>query len=299
VQKKFVKIWQRPAVILLLIFLLLLAGNNWLQVTRFRVKAPGLPSAFDGYKIVHIGDLHGKEFGANNRKLARLIKKQKPDLILASGDLLNSQNDNGDAFISLLKELEGVSPVYCSLGNHEQIVRNKDQRENTEVDRLFEERILNAGGIRLNKEWAEIIRGGERIRIAGFTAALYHYTGRDTAPWEGADLTAAFIEEKLGPLNPDHFTLLLAHNPKYLNEYAAWGADLVFSGHIHGGVIRLPILGGIFSPDITFLPPYDAGLYHQKKTTMHVTRGLGNAVIPLRFLNRPEIAVIELQPGEI
>ncbi len=271
------------------------AGNNWIQVTFNQIELETLPEEFDGFKIVHIGDLHAKEFGAGNARLARVIEKQKPDAIFVTGDMINSQNDDGGAFIRLLEKLNGSYPVYCSLGNHEQIIESREQNGKTDVFKTFIARIAGAGGVLLDNQRLEIKREGQSIWIYGFTSALYHYTGSDTAHWEGAELKKAFLDDKMGTADPDRFKVLLAHNPKYFAEYAAWGADMVFSGHIHGGVIRLPFKGGLLSPDITFFPAYDAGLYSLGKSRMYVTRGLGNSVIPLRFLNRPEVAVIVLK----
>ncbi|NMA92236.1 MAG: metallophosphoesterase [Firmicutes bacterium] len=282
------------AAILGLLILFLYAGNNWIQVSRLQVKSGDLPQAFDGFKIVHIGDLHGKEFGPGNANLARMIKKQAPDLILTSGDMINSRNDDGGAFIALLNELDGVCPVYCSLGNHEQLVQDRDQNTGTTVFNSFEKSLRGAGGNLLDNQRVELSRNGDAIYIYGLTTALYHYTGGDTAYWEGADLKAEFLEDRLGPPAQDRYNILLAHNPKYFGVYRDWGAHLILAGHIHGGIIRLPYLGGVFSPDITFFPPYDAGLYRLGESQMYVTRGLGNSTIPFRLLNRPEVTIIEL-----
>ncbi|HHX86911.1 MAG TPA: metallophosphoesterase [Firmicutes bacterium] len=281
--------------ILALLIILIYTGNNWIKVTHCHIETKNLPEAFDGFKIVHIGDLHGKKFGINNAKLARIINRQKPDLIFVTGDMISSQGDDGNAFICLLEELSGICPVYCSLGNHEQIVRDRDLNTGTEIFGNFKKHVQKAGGTLLDNQSVKIQRSGESIWVYGFTSGLYHYTGSNTAFWEGADLKADFIEEKLDRPDQDRFTILLAHNPKYFNEYETWGADIIFSGHIHGGVVRLPFLGGIFSPDITFFPEYDAGLYNLGEARMHVTRGLGNSVIPVRFLNRPEVTVATLK----
>lgn len=292
-KRRPVKILLAVTVVFVLLIIVIYTGNNWIKVRHYYIGAKGLPEAFDGFRIVHIGDLHGKEFGINNTKLARIIKEQKPDVVLVTGDMINSRGDDGSAFICLLEELNGICPVYCSLGNHEQIVRDRDLNTGTEIFSTFKEHIQEAGGTLLDNQQAKLCRGGESVLAYGFTSGLHHYTGSDTALWEGADLKADFIEEKLGRPEQGRFTILLAHNPKYFNEYETWGTDIIFSGHIHGGVVRLPFLGGVFSPDITFFPEYDAGLYN-REARMHVTRGLGNSVIPVRFLNRPEVAVIVL-----
>ncbi|HOL16657.1 MAG TPA: metallophosphoesterase [Bacillota bacterium] len=275
------------------IFLFLLIGNEAIQISRFDVGVAGLPENHAGLKIVHISDLHGKEFGPNNGRLAGAIIRLEPDLVFVSGDMIDSRKNGAGALINLLRELDGRFPVYCSLGNHEQIVKELTGREKY---RAFTEQVRAAGAILLDNERVEYTKDGVIFGIYGFTAALYHYTGSNIA-WEGADLQLSFIVSALGRPQEDEITVLLAHNPKYFQEYVSWGADLVLAGHIHGGVIRLPVLGGVFSPDLSFFPPYSAGLYHSGNTTMHVSRGLGNSVIPVRIFNRPDLSLIQLKPA--
>lgn len=269
-------------------------GSNRIKVSRFQITPGELPEEHEGLRIVHISDLHGKEFGPHNAELARAIEALEPDLVFTSGDMMNSQNDDGGAFINLLYELKGHYPVYYSLGNHEQIVRGT---QGTERYYDFTKRLREAGGILLDNERAEIQKEGVTFGIYGFTAALHHYSSHDTLSyWEGAELQAQFIVESIGRPRDDEVTILLAHNPKYFKEYVDWGADLVCAGHIHGGVVRLPLLGGIFSPDLTFFPKYSGGLYRSGSTTMHVSRGLGNSVIPFRLFNPPDLSLLLLQP---
>lgn len=282
------------SVILIVIFLY--TGNNSIKVSRFQVEVDGLPGDSRGLRIVHISDIHGKEFGRHNIKLARSIEKLEPDLILVSGDMIDSHSDDGSAFINLLYELKGRYPLYCSLGNHEQIVRGMAGSDRYDI---FTKRLRNAGAILLDNERIEIEAGGAALGIYGFTAMLYHYSSRSMAEsWDGGELKAQFIEEKLGRPLDHEITILLAHNPKYFQEYVEWGPDLICSGHIHGGVVRLPLVGGIFSPDVSFFPPYSAGLYSSGETTMHVSRGLGNSGIPFRIFNPPDISLLVLQPPQ-
>ena len=269
-------------------------GNNSLQRSCFHLTMDKLPPDHGGLRIVHLSDLHGKKFGRQNRRLARAITRLEPDLILVSGDMIDSHRDDGSPFVALLDELAGRYPVYCSLGNHEQIVRGM-----TGTDRYprFVERIAETGAILLDKERAELIKDGITFGLYGFTAALYHYSSQSTAEiWEDAELKLPFIEERIGRPRAGEISILLAHNPKYFQEYAAWGPDLICAGHIHGGIIRLPFRGGILSPDRTFFPSYSAGLYRSGKSTMHVSRGLGNSVIPFRIFNRPDLSLIILEP---
>ncbi|HPU01230.1 MAG: metallophosphoesterase [Firmicutes bacterium] len=291
--KWLVKTFLVPALAILAVAGFLIYGNNAIKITRFRISVDKLPRGHAGLRIVHISDLHGKEFGKQNRRLARAIAGLEPHLVFVSGDMINSYSDDGSAFINLLNELEGICPVYCSLGNHEQIARGT----RADLYDRFIERLRKAGAVLLDNERAEIEIGGATLGLYGFTAELYHYSSRSISEiWKGAELKEQDIVDKLGRPRDDEIAILLAHNPKYFQEYARWGADLVFSGHIHGGVVRLPFLGGLLSPDVTFFPPYSAGLYRSGKTTMHVSRGLGNSVIPIRIFNRPDVSFIVLEP---
>lgn len=281
------------SMIVLGLLLLIAAGNSSIKVSRFEVSVDGLPEYFtDELRIVHISDIHGREFGTNNEHLARVIEQQTPDLIFVSGDMIDSNQDDGSAFINLLYELKGHYPVYCSLGNHELIVKGT---AGSDRYRDFTKRLREAGAILLDNERAEVSWAGIPVAIYGFTAMLYHYTGSKTAYWEGALLTAQHIEETIGSPKASEISVLLSHNPKYFEQYVQWGADLVFSGHIHGGVVRLPFIGGVLSPDLTFFPPYSAGTYRHGTAQMHVSRGLGDSVISFRIFNRPDVSLIILK----
>lgn len=283
-----------PALAGLAIAGFLIYGNNAIETSRFYISTGKLPPGSAGLRIVHLSDLHGKEFGRENRRLAKAISLLEPDLILVSGDMIDSHNDDGSAFINLLRRLNGSFPVYCSLGNHEQIVR--EAAETGRYDR-FTKALGEAGAVLLDNEKVTIKKEGAVFGIYGFTAALYHYSSLEMSrSWEDAVLKTQFIEERLGRPQEDEVTILLAHNPKYFPEYVNWAPDLICAGHVHGGVVRLPFLGGILSPDITFFPPYDAGLYRSGGSTMHVSRGLGNSVIPFRIFNRPDLSLIVLEP---
>lgn len=292
--KGIMKIFIVLGLVALALFCFLLYSNNSLESSTFSIALGQLPRDHAGLRIVHISDLHGKRFGRQNRRLARAIIRLAPDLLFVSGDMIDSHGDDGSAFIDLLGRLEGRYPVYCSLGNHEQIVEGM-----TGSDRYtrFTEQLREAGAVLLDNERVAIEIDGTTFAIYGFTPMLYHYSSDNAAQiWEGAELKVQFIEDALGPPQDDEITILLAHNPKYFQEYVDWGADLICSGHIHGGVVRIPFRGGLLSPDLTFFPPYSAGLYRAGERTMHVSRGLGNSGIPFRIFNRPDLSLLLLHP---
>jgi len=257
---------------------------NWISVTNDTVYLDGLPEEFDGYKIVHLSDLHNKEFGSGNKRLVNKINKIKPDIIVITGDMLTNKRDvpnNGDVLIKLLENLNDVYPIYYVTGEHEEGLyyedRNKYQIEGTKED--YEEALSNLGVTVLNDERTTVMQEGAKINLYGLKE---HLSGKIQ------------IEERLGKPDEDQVNILLSHRPFYFNEYVKWGADLVFSGDTHGGMIRLPFIGGIISTE-GFFPEYDGGLYNKENSIMVVSRGLGNNPIPLRINNRPEVVEITLK----
>jgi hypothetical protein len=282
-------------VIILVITLLCFIDNELIGVSRYDMEINGLPRSFAGFKILHLSDLHGKEFGSGNRRLLKIIERENPDIIVATGDMINSIGDDGSSFLNLLKGINSRYPVYFSLGNHEQAVRVRDQRQDTGVFREFVKQIQEVGGIVLDNERAEIKKEDGSLHLYGFTSMLHRYRGSGTAYRNGSDLRADSLIAELGRPSGEGINLLLAHDPKYFAEYARWGADIVLAGHVHGGIVRLPFLGGIFSPDRTLFPEYQAGIYKRGDAVMLVSRGLGSSVIPLRLFNRPEVVVITLK----
>lgn len=281
-----------------LIFLLLFFywQNHTLQITRYELTYDNLPKSFDGYRIVQISDMHGKTFGMENIGLANKIKSLKPDVLLITGDMMSSTINDEGAFFEFLDHFDKACQIYMCLGNHEQIARQltNNGKDNDRYSN-FINNIEDKGVILLNNEKITIKSGSDNITISGLTLELYHYSRRDIEPYdEDMSLKEYYIEEVLGK-PPKEFNILLAHNPAYFKEYVSWGADLILSGHIHGGIIRIPFLGGLFSPEKIFFPEYDAGLFESNESNMIVNRGLGYSKVHIRLFNRPEISLVELK----
>ncbi|MGY4688539.1 metallophosphoesterase [Salibacterium sp. K-3] len=257
---------------------------NWISVTNEKVHLDDLPEEFDGYKIVQLSDLHNKEFGDGNQRLAKKINKIKPDMIVITGDMLTNARDvpnNGDVLINLLENIHKGYPIYYVTGEHEEGLyyedRNKYQKEGTKED--YEEKLSNLGVTVLNDERTTITRQGAKINLYGLKE---HLSGEIQ------------IEERLGETNKDEVNILLSHRPFYFENFSDWGADVVFSGDTHGGMVHLPFIGGTVSTE-GFFPEYDGGLFYKENSTMVVSRGLGNNPIPLRINNRPELVEITIK----
>ena len=257
---------------------------NWISVTTHVIQLDDLPKEFDGYKIVQLSDLHNQEFGYENERLIERINQIQPDIIVMTGDMLTNTREvstNGDVLIKLVESLNQQYPIYYVTGEHEEGLyyedRNKYQIDGTKE--VYEEKLSQLGVTVLNDEQATITRQDATINVYGLKE---HLSG---------DIQ---IDKRLGQLNEEEVNILLSHRPTYFDDYTKWGADLIFCGDTHGGMIRLPVIGGILSAE-GFFPEYDGGLFRKENSVMVVSRGLGNNPIPLRINNRPEIVEVILK----
>lgn len=268
-RKKYIK----SAIVLLIVITLLLFcnfQNKHLETTHYTYEAEQLGVDLDGYRIVQISDLHNAKFGKNNQKLVDRIRECAPDMIVLTGDLVDSNHTNVDRAVQFVDEIVKICPVYYVTGNHEYWL------DTSEYENLMDG-VASAGVIILDNQVVEISRWDAKFRLVGL----------DDKSLADGTLEALLSDEK-------ELTVVLAHEPQYFARYAGTGVDLVLSGHAHGGQFRLPFVGGIVAPDQGFLPEYTAGEYYMNGTEMIVSRGLGNSVIPVRLFNYPEIVCVEL-----
>lgn len=254
-------------------------GNTALELNTYTVLAEDLPEAFDGYRIAHISDLHNTQIGDNNEKLLETIRKAEPDIIAITGDLIDSRNTNIEIALHFAEEAMKIAPCYYVTGNHEARIPEYDDLKSG---------LTGLGIVVLEDERLEIQRLGEKIAVIGVNDPSFetNYLFGDAA----AVLRLKLQEYK----NEDTYTVLLSHRPELLETYAQCGVDLVLSGHAHGGQVRIPFLGGLVAPNQGLFPKYDAGMFIKENTTMIVSRGIGNSIIPVRVNNRPEVILIEL-----
>ena len=278
-RKKYIK----SAIVLLIVIALLLFcsyQNRHLETTYYTYKAEQLGADLEGYRIVQISDLHNAKFGKNNQKLVDRIRECDPDMIVLTGDLVDSNHTNVDRAVQFVDEIVKICPVYYVTGNHEYWL------EKSEYDELMDG-LIGAGVVILDDQVVEISMGDAKFRLVGLD---------DKSLADGTLGTLLNNAQNVAHEDSDEreFTVVLAHEPQYLARYAGTGVDLVLSGHAHGGQFRLPFVGGIVAPDQGFLPEYTAGEYYMNGTEMIVSRGLGNSVIPVRLFNYPEIVCVEL-----
>ena len=245
-----------------------------LRVRRYAVAMQNLP------RIVQISDLHRKQFGSGQRRLIRKVAACRPEYILITGDLISREVRDFTKTEQFLRRLGALAPVIVAEGNHE--------ADLPPVPYAAFRAAVRRSGARYLKN--EIIRLGD-ISVAGLALSSDYYRGGGTFGFTGArSCTKKTMRMLLGAC-PQH-TLLLAHNPLCFPVYAEWGAELTLSGHVHGGAVRLPLLGGLLSPERTFFPQYDKGRYRIGDSEMLVSGGLGK----LRLFNPPEISLITSVP---
>lgn len=258
-----------------------------LRTVNYTITSPRLPEGFDGFRIVHLSDLHGAVFGENNKLLIHRIRQARPHIIAMTGDMADDDHDSFSSLISLTERLVRHWPVYYTPGNHEQSLPPARFR------RLLK-KLESLGVMVLDNSWRTISHGGSFVKLYGLTMDMRYYKDPLRSDYvRGIHFSPKDVGKALGKADEGCYRILLAHNPLYYPSYRDWGADLTLSGHIHGGIIRIPGLGGLLSPDLTLFPRYDGGHFTEQGRHLIVSRGLGNHFL-VRVMNPPEVAVITL-----
>lgn len=257
-----------------------------LELSNYVLSSPKLATPI---RVVQLTDLHNSEFGKNNERLVRMVSRQRPDLILMTGDMLNGREDETEIEASLVRRLTEVAPVYFSYGNHEVTHERMFGRDLTA---LFEE----AGATVLDRTYEDVTVNGQAIRLGGiygYCLPEKYYASGEAKRWE-----CEYLKEFQ---DTEYYTILLAHLPTCWirnDNLDIWQIDCVVSGHEHGGQIRLPLIGGLYAPDQGFFPGRSSGIYASQdgKRAMVFSRGLGSGVGVPRFNNVPEIVVVDILP---
>lgn len=277
-------------ILVIIFFILILAclasiwiSYNWLTVTHFTVRSSKISEPF---RIVLVSDLHEHQFGRDNEKLAVKIREQSPDLIIIDGDMINGDSENADTAVELVRALKETAPVYYSFGNHEYSYMEAGHEDLTEE-------LEAAGAVVLNYQSIDIDVKGNPVRLGG----LYEYgfeTGMQSE--EENERAIPYLEEYA---DTDRYLIMCAHRPESFYPWDMadqWGIDLVLSGHLHGGQVIIPGVGGLYNSLDGFFPKFDYGQYKLGDSDMVITRGLGsNPKMLPRFNNPPEIAVVEVR----
>ncbi len=246
--------------------------NMSVSLSKITYISGKVPKSFDGFKIIHISDLHNKKFIGGQNYLINKIIKASPDAIFITGDIISSYDKNIKTAIEYAKGFNSIAPTYYVTGNHE--TRLSAQNFDYLINALEE-----AGVYVLNDKALKLTKNNDSIFIAGLE--------------DGLDPTKKAYEV-LKNIDENSLKLLLMHKPNGFKQAAHAGADLIFAGHAHGGQIRLPFIGGIYAPNQGFFPKYTEGEYKHMESTMIVSRGIGNGFFPLRIFNRPQLVQITL-----
>lgn len=243
------------------------------------------------YTFVLLADLHNKSFGKRNEELLRKIEELAPDAVLVAGDMLTAHEAKRkhQVAIDLMGQLAAKYPIYYGMGNHEHYLALYPE-ESGNLYETYRESLHRFGIEPLINE--SVALSSANIDIYGLQVDRCYYRKLRTYP-----MPETYISDRLGEPKRDKFQILIAHNPDYFKEYAKWGADLVVSGHVHGGLMKLPILGGVLSPKLTLFPQYDGGRYEEGDCVMILSRGLGTHTLPIRIFNPGELVTVRVSPA--
>lgn len=255
-------------------------GNYSVETYKYNIKSEKIPESFDGFRIVQVSDLHNTKFDKYNSTVLEPIFHSKPDIIVITGDLIDSRKTKVDVAISFAQKAVNIAPVYYINGNHESRIPEEYEK--------LKQGLIDAGVTILENTTVDITVGDETITLIGINDPTFPMKLVD-------DTMEQNVAHQLMNVIPDNdnYKVLLAHRPEYFDVYAG-KVDLVLSGHAHGGQFIIPFVGGLVAPGQGFFPEYYTGSYIKENTEMIVSRGIGNSIIPFRINNKPEIVVAEL-----
>ena len=278
-REEYMKIKKYISVTFVFLFIFWLYWTNTnITISHIEIKNKKIPSDFDEFKIAQVSDLHNYNW---DEKLIKKIKKEAPDIIAITGDLVDSSKTDFDAALQFIEKANKIAPIYYVTGNHEAWLKNysvlKDKLEKSNVNMMDDRSLF-------------IEKNNNRIQIIGVQDPDFAERGNI------GNIDGEIVLIKISEiLDQDYFNIVLSHRPEYFGEYVNAGADLVLAGHAHGGQIRIPFVGGLIAPNQGFLPKYTEGIYSEKNTDMVVSRGLANSIIAIRINNTPELVIINLR----
>lgn len=273
------------------------------RITRYSVRSEKLAGLARDVKILFLSDLHDRTYGKDNVTLLESIRSQSPDLILIGGDMLvGKENASCDNALALIRELPKICPIICANGNHEQ--RLKDDPETYgDVYEKYKKALEGCGVHFLENESIRVELGTSDLAIYGLELPSASYkkfkktplTSREISEYLGiSENREGSYRINAGKQEKKCYKILLAHNPAYMDAYLDWGADMVLSGHLHGGLVRVPGLGGIVTPQGFLFPKYSGEMTQEGNQTVIVSRGLGTHTLNIRLFNTPELIALSL-----
>ena len=279
IEKKKEKWHALITIVVIIVATVIILGNYDVETYKYNIKSEKIPESFDGFRIAQVSDLHNAEFDKYNSTVLQPIFLSRPNIIVITGDMIDSRNTDVDVALSFAQKAVNIAPVYYINGNHESRVPEEYEE--------LKKGLIEAGITVLENESVDITVGEDTITLIGINDPGFRMELVD----DTMEQNVAHQLMKVIPDN-DNYKVILAHRPEYFDVYAG-NVDLVLSGHAHGGQFRIPLVGGLVAPGQGFFPEYYEGSYIKDNTEMIVSRGVGNSIIPFRINNKPEIIVAE------
>ena len=264
-------------VFLLILKISALLVSVWALIENTLILSVRKEKLGDRVKIAHISDIHKRKFG---KRIVKAVRKQNPDIIIISGDLVSRNQTDFSTVHSTIQQLCRLCPVYMAFGNHEQSIPKDKFGE-------FLKMLRSTEVILLRNEYSDIAVRGKKFKIYGLEVPYSVY--KKDGGYRNLDKIQLNDVKSLIGECPQETVLLIAHNPLFADVYSQWGADFVFSGHVHGGVVRV-FNRGLLSPERKLFPKYSKGIFSVGNTKIFVSAGIGK----LRLFNPPEIPVYTL-----
>lgn len=283
--------WLIPITIIMILIVIIIINiiKVDIDITEYTISNNKIPDNFNDFKIVQLSDFHSEGYKDTTDEIIEKVKKISPDIIVMTGDMVSWEVKNIENVEKLISSLVNVAPIVHIDGNHEHLAEILSEGRY----KAFIEWMKSLGVTIIKNSYVEVKKGDEAINLYGVDLPLDLATGIYASEFQIED---NYVKKTLPEADTDKFNILLAHTPLFAKRYNKWGADLVLSGHMHGGIIRIPFIEvGLFSPEKTIFPKYDAGKFKIKNTTMIVNRGVAASSLNLRIFNNPEITVIKLK----
>ena len=295
---RFLKLFLEGYMIFLIAFLLVVIAilllyreSKLFKITNYVINSAKVKN--DGFRLVFLSDLHSCIYGENNIKLLEAIDEQNPDLIICAGDMIVSGNlRKMDLTIDFMKKLAAKYKIYFANGNHEYRLKVRPEKYDRSYAE-FKNELTDAGIVFLENNSQKVNVKGNLINIYGIEIDFKYYKH-----FSKENMPVSYVENLLGMCDNSQHNWLIAHNPAYSKTYVKWGADVSFSGHFHGGVMRLPVLGGLISPQFHIFPEYSGDIYKIDDSYAIVSKGIGTHGIPVRIFNRAEIVTVDFNPSK-
>ena len=252
-------------------------GNTTIGTTNYTLSSERLPASFDGYKIIQLSDLHDAMFGENHYDIVKEVEKIAPDAIYITGDFIDRNRYDLEQSLLLVDAIKDVAPIYYVTGNHEISINDVDRIKNS----------LQELGVQILSDEMKILtsKEGEKISIGGIEDPLSSTEDEQVAVEQA-------VKKVFKGVPQDMFKILLSHRPEYFDVYVQNDIDVTFSGHAHGGQVRIPGIGGMVSPGQGIFPKLTSGIHEKEGSQLVVSRGIGNSLFPVRIFNQPEIVVV-------